>query len=209
MKNKLMFSIKKEDVKKLLELAPDSNIYHSLSKYRSDNPIKRIIFERYLRYMSGIINGIESIIDIGCGEGILLYLANKLGRSEKLVGIDLSTESLKIAKQISNADFIRADIHHIPIKDSVFCLSFCLSVFEHIDRHEEAVEEITRVSKKSVITIPRPMLFRVISVISLRNLTRFGREKNHVKEFKKSELLEILPEKSTVERRSFWYVAKI
>jgi len=206
---KTMYSFGQDDIKKLLALEPNSTIFSRLSRFRSSNPVKRFAFEKYLKYITEYISNSESVLDIGCGEGIILYLANKFNKREKLVGIDTSIEFLKIAKQIVEADFIRADVHYLPFRDSSFELLSCLSVFEHINRHKDVINEVTRVSTKSIITVPRPWLFRLICIISLRNWSRLGREKNHVKEFKKNELLDILPDKSTVERRSFWYVAKI
>ncbi len=204
-----MFSIPSSDIEDFKLFLPDKNIFRKVSNYRSRNPIKRRVFENYLKNMTELTLGAESIIDIGCGEGVFLYLADKFKEREKLVGVDLSSESLDVARQIVNANFYLVDAHDLSaFKNSEFDLSMCLSLFEHIDGHEHIVKEMLRISKRAVITIPHPLLFRIICFLTFRNWTRLGREDNHIKEFTIEELKNILPKNANVERRGFWIVAQ-
>ncbi len=203
-----MFTINNSDIEALNLYQPNKDIFRNVSKYRSTNPVKRWVFEQYLRDMTEFTKGAKSIIDIGCGEGVMLYLADKFEKKNNLVGIDLSGESLDIARQIVNAKFYLADAHDLSaFKTAEFDLSMCLSLFEHIDGHEHIIEEMLRISKRAVITIPHPLLFRIICILTFRNWASLGREDNHIKEFTIEELKNILPNNANVERRGFWIVA--
>ncbi len=203
-----MYNIKFSDVEKFLSYKPNDNIFRMVSKYRSNNLIKQLIFEKYLKDITKLTLGVNSIIDIGCGEGVSLYLADKFDKKDELVGIDLSSESLDVARRIVNGKFYQTDARELSIfKYKEFELSMCLSLFEHITDHKYIISEMSRISKMSVITIPHPLLFRIICILTLRNWTRFGREENHIKEFTIKELKEILPKNACVERRGFWIVA--
>jgi SAM-dependent methyltransferase len=90
------------------------------------------------------------ILDFGCGDGLLLSVAQKLGYSE-LTGVDLSDDLLAKAARRSSANFQRADgleFLRASANDS-FDVVIAFDVFEHFTRPEllETTREIHRVLK--------------------------------------------------------------
>lgn len=88
------------------------------------------------------------ILDVGCGEGVLVKKYRGLGYD--IVGLDYNYSS-DLVKQ--------GDITQMPFEDGTFDLVLCLDVIEHIDilSHEKAISEIRRVLKlggESIFTIP-------------------------------------------------------
>lgn len=102
-------------------------------------------------YVASIVSKIntDSILDVGCGHGILLH-----GTSAKhKVGIDLSVNSLTIAKKIDQKlELIVADARYLPFRDNYFQVVMAISLISEIpDMNERkiACEEIKRCSKKT------------------------------------------------------------
>ena len=103
------------------------------------------------------VNPGDLVLDIGCGEGrhsLGLYV----DREVNAIGIDLSTEDLKIAKSRikdftvtdtnkSSCAFGVGDIQSLPFKDNAYDAVICSEVLEHLESLDNAVSEIVRVLK--------------------------------------------------------------
>lgn len=69
----------------------------------------------------------ESVLDLGCGEGLdCLLAAEKVGRTGNVVGVDMTPERLTIArnnaaaKNIFNINYRLGEIEHLPVADKKF-----------------------------------------------------------------------------------------
>tara|TARA_Y100000590_G_scaffold425158_1_gene532857 strand:+ start:778 stop:1686 length:909 start_codon:yes stop_codon:yes gene_type:complete len=78
----------------------------------------------------------KDILEVGCGTGQLaIYFA--LGTNNRVVGIDPTIESLKLASDFSNKnniqniDFVNADIFDDVLKDNFFDFIWCNGVLHH------------------------------------------------------------------------------
>lgn len=74
------------------------------------------------------------IIDVGCGTGSLLDgLNHHVLNSYHVIGIDISAESVKLAKQKNEeADFIVCDIEALPLRDQVSDIVIIKNVLHHL-----------------------------------------------------------------------------
>jgi len=101
----------------------------------------------------------DVILDVGCAEGFVTSYFLKAGF---VIGLELSEDSLKIAKQKLGADnvqFIRADATAIPIRANSIDKITVLEVLEHLptESQQRLCREIDRVLKKGgtlIITVP-------------------------------------------------------
>jgi len=86
------------------------------------------------------------IIDLGCGEGRILYLLKQMGYTN-VEGVDISDSQLNIARQVSD-EVIKADILGY-LKDSTVKYDLILSfdVIEHLHKNE-ALEFLDLCSSK-------------------------------------------------------------
>jgi SAM-dependent methyltransferase len=93
-----------------------------------------------------IPNGVETVLDVGCGSG---HLANKLSGDYKVVGLDISKEALKRVRVPS----VLAPASQIPFPDRSFDLVLCTEILEHLPASEyrDALREIVRVAKSYII----------------------------------------------------------
>jgi len=108
----------------------------------------------YLEKMDYVDKLIESfskrhrIIDLGCGEGVLVKKYYKKGFN--IVGLDLNYQSTLVTK---------GDITNLPYQDKSFNAVLCLDVLEHLNFHDQnkTLKEIIRILKpdgKLLLSLP-------------------------------------------------------
>ncbi len=94
----------------------------------------------------------ESVLDAGCGTGILFPLIRKrIGEKGKITGLDISPGMLKKAEKKfpGEAELIEGDAESIPVEDGVFDRVICFSSFPHFKDRERALKEFYRVLKEN------------------------------------------------------------
>lgn len=91
----------------------------------------------------------KNILDFGCGDGISCEILRELFPQAKITGVDVSSESIKIAqeKNIYNCDFVSYDGVNFPFESESFDLIFSACVFHHIEHknHPKILTELKRV----------------------------------------------------------------
>jgi ubiquinone/menaquinone biosynthesis C-methylase UbiE len=92
------------------------------------------------------------ILDLGCGDGISAVFFNQHFPKSNYLGIDVSEESIEVARQrqVANASFDAYDGYTIPQPDETFDMAFIACVLHHInfDNHAQVLKEVRRVLKK-------------------------------------------------------------
>lgn len=96
----------------------------------------------------------EWVLDLGCGAGReTLEAAKRVGKQGVVVGLDITSEMLKIAEKsardssISNARFVEASIEQLPFADSSFNVVISNCVINHALDKSQVYREIFRVLK--------------------------------------------------------------
>lgn len=84
---------------------------------------------------------IETIADIGCGEGTNLFFLSKIFPKAKLHGFDFSKTALESAKEKLHANFSAIDIQR-EMPNGKFDLVFCSDVVEHLENDLAALKNI-------------------------------------------------------------------
>lgn len=93
---------------------------------------------------------IESILDVGCGDG---HITNHLPEDIRVVGLDISESALQY---VTREKFV-GNILNLPFEDKSFDLVMANDVIEHIPDgdYEKALRELERVAVKYIlITVP-------------------------------------------------------
>lgn len=86
----------------------------------------------------GLANN-SSILELGCGSGIITKLISKKVKTGKIVTSDISPKSIEISKSINkskNIEFIVADIVKFKHDNSVFDYISLFDILEHVPEEE-------------------------------------------------------------------------
>jgi len=102
--------------------------------------------EKRLRMFN--IKRTDSVLDLGCGDGLNVALLNKIG-IKKVVGVDISKKLLRMAKKKNpNTKFYVGSAETLPFKASSFNIVLIDSVLHHLMDYGKPAREIKRVLKK-------------------------------------------------------------
>lgn len=111
-------------------------------------------FERARQTIAIIPYDVDSVLDIGCGAGVVTKeLCQKVRR---VAGIDLAFAPLRQLRQ-AGASVLQADARAVPFADKSFQLVAATEVVEHLNEQDRnrALEEFARVARKYVLlTVP-------------------------------------------------------
>jgi ubiquinone/menaquinone biosynthesis C-methylase UbiE len=114
---------------------------YSLSVGESDLKRMTMLGEIYMPYCIDFLfeNGLKpglTVADVGCGPGnVSLWLAEQVGKTGKIIGIDNSDEQLTILnkiiseKQIDHVSTYQCDIYEVDQLDEKFDIIFCRFLF--------------------------------------------------------------------------------
>lgn len=152
------------------------------SKYRSRNPVRRLLVRRFLEAVDAEVCRLRpaAVLDAGCGEGHVLTRL-PAPRGGPTVGVDISRRALAVAqRQSPRAFLVQADLCRLPFRDRSFPLVCCLEVLEHQDRPEAVLAEISRVSGGYVLlSVPLEPFFRFSNLLVATHLTHWGSDPGH------------------------------
>lgn len=122
--------------------------------YESDDFWKETIQDeankgRIERTISVVPKGIQSLVDLGCGNGVFLNSLKQQRPELELIGMDRSLSALKYVRTKT----IQGDLHNLPFESGGFDCASCLEVIEHlpIAYYEKALSEIARIASQYVI----------------------------------------------------------
>lgn len=127
----------------------DEGIYYEQEKIWGNSPEKyqvQVLFD----IIDILPEDVESILDVGCGDG---HITNLLPKNLRVVGVDISEEALKYVKR----EKVVGSIDKLPFPDNSFDLVMINDVLEHLpeDIYDKGLNELQRVANKYIlITVP-------------------------------------------------------
>ncbi len=130
----------------------------------------------------------QRILDIGCGDGVLLAALRDRARADKgiqFVGVDLSEGRLEQARKRLGSTVSCADAACLPFATETFDLCLCAEVLEHLPDPDTALAEwrrVTRAGGHLVLTVPIVGWSRLIEA-RLTGRVRFLNEAEHLREY--------------------------
>jgi 2-polyprenyl-3-methyl-5-hydroxy-6-metoxy-1,4-benzoquinol methylase len=178
---------------------------NTFDKYGSQNPVVK-------RLMGGFHDALdelwataapESVLDVGCGEGVLTAgWAERLGDG-RVVGIDLDDPKLRAEwdkRSRGNLEFRAEEATHLSFADDEFDLAAAIEVLEHVPEPEATLAEMARVAcRHLLVSVPREPLWRGLNVARGAYVRDLGNTPGHVNHWSKRGFVSLLSRYGTVE----------
>lgn len=171
---------------------------NTFDKYGSTNPVVRRLMTGFERALDRLFDQASprSVLDVGCGEGILTYRwAERLGE-KPVLGIDLPDPKLQAqwrTRRRENLEFRPMAVDNLSaFPDGGFDLAAAIEVLEHVPDPDKTLAEMARVAARHVlISVPREPLWRVLNVLRGAYLRDLGNTPGHVNHWSKRDFVRL------------------
>jgi SAM-dependent methyltransferase len=174
---------------------PTGNTY---DKYGSTNPVVRRLmagFERTLDELF-VTASPASVLDVGCGEGVLTeQWADRLNPG-RVVGIDLDDPKLAAewpTRRRSNLEFRTMAVEELEFGDNEFELVAATEVLEHVVEPDRALAEMARVASRwLLVSVPHEPLWRGLNMARGAYLKDLGNTPGHLNHWTRRGFVSLL-----------------
>ena len=184
------------------EAVPTGNTF---DKYGSTNPVVRRLMDRFHSDLDALWDRAQprSVLDVGCGEGVLTHeWAAKLGDG-RIVGIDLDDPKLAAEwenRQRANLEYRAEEATSLSFDDGEFDTAAAIEVLEHVPEPEATVAEMARVAERwLLVSVPREPLWRGLNMARGAYWGSLGNTPGHLNHWSKRSFTRMLSRHGTVE----------
>ncbi len=108
---------------------------------------------RYSSIIKLLPKSVEKLLDVGCGDGYLLYQVNRGHPDAILYGVDTEIDAIHLAEEQLKKKSIKASLaqlssEQLPFASDLFDAVVMTDVIEHLEAPQNTLTEIFRVLKK-------------------------------------------------------------
>lgn len=153
-------------------------------KHTSQNPLQKLLINNFYNYLIATIKDfeIESVLDVGCGEGFTLNKLSEEGIGKKLEGVDFLKTAIDLGKKAHpKLTLNQGNIYKLEYKNNSFDLVMATEVLEHLEDPRKGLKELIRVSKKYLLlSVPNEPFFMGANFLRGKNWSRWGNDIEHI-----------------------------
>jgi 2-polyprenyl-3-methyl-5-hydroxy-6-metoxy-1,4-benzoquinol methylase len=171
---------------------------NTYDKYGSTNLLVRRLMTGFERTLDELLTSAEphSLLDVGCGEGVLVHQwAQRLGEC-RVVGIDLEEQSIQAGwseRQAPNLEYHVMRAENLPFAENEFDLATAIEVLEHVPDPEHTLAEMARCAERHLlVSVPREPLWRMLNMARGAYLPQLGNTPGHINHWSKRSFGKLL-----------------
>jgi 2-polyprenyl-3-methyl-5-hydroxy-6-metoxy-1,4-benzoquinol methylase len=171
---------------------------NTYDKYGSQNPLVRRMMDGFQRSLDELLDRAEpaSLLDVGCGEGVLVQrVARRLG-PRRVVGVDLEEDSIQAGwseHPAPNLEYHTMDGGELPFEGREFDMVSAIEVLEHMPEPERTLAEMRRCAQRHLlVSVPREPLWRALNVARGAYWPALGNTPGHLNHWSKRSFIALL-----------------
>jgi 2-polyprenyl-3-methyl-5-hydroxy-6-metoxy-1,4-benzoquinol methylase len=171
---------------------------NTYDKYGSTNPVVRRLMANFEATLKELFTQAapKTILDVGCGEGVLTHQWAQEPGVQRIVGLDLDDPQLHEAwkgRQHPCLEYKVMKAENLPFADGEFDVATAIEVLEHVPDPAHTVAEMARVaSGHLLVSVPREPLWRALNMARGAYLRDLGNTPGHLNHWSKRSFVELL-----------------
>jgi 2-polyprenyl-3-methyl-5-hydroxy-6-metoxy-1,4-benzoquinol methylase len=171
---------------------------NTYDKYGSTNPVVRRLMSSFEHTLDELMARAEprSLLDVGCGEGVLVHRWAQSLPDRRVVGIDLEEESIQAGwsqRRAPNLEYRTMPAEDLPFADDEFDLATAIEVLEHVPDPEHTLDEMARCAERHLlVSVPREPLWRMLNMARGAYLAQLGNTPGHLNHWSKRSFARLL-----------------
>jgi 2-polyprenyl-3-methyl-5-hydroxy-6-metoxy-1,4-benzoquinol methylase len=171
---------------------------NTYDKYGSTNPLVRRMMDGFERSLDELFTAAapKSLLDVGCGEGVLVHRwAGRLGEG-RVVGIDLEEPSIQAGweqRKAPNLEYKVMRAENLPFSGGEFDLVTAIELLEHVPDPEHTLAEMARCGAAHLlVSVPREPLWRMLNMARGAYWSNLGNTPGHLNHWSKRSFVQLL-----------------
>ena len=171
---------------------------NTYDKYGSANPVVRRLMARFERDLDELVQQAdpESLLDVGCGEGVLVHSWAQRMHPRRVVGIDLEEESIQAGwseRRAPNLEYRTMSAENLPFADDEFGLAAAIEVLEHVPDPAHTLSEMARCAQRHLlVSVPREPMWRALNMARGAYIRQLGNTPGHLNHWSKGSFVALL-----------------
>ena len=171
---------------------------NTYDKYGSTNPVVRRLMGSFERTLDGLMASAapRSLLDVGCGEGVLVQRWAHSLPGMRVVGIDLQEESIQAGwaqREAPNLEYRTMPAEDLPFAADEFDLATAVEVLEHVPDPQHTLAEMARCAERHLlVSVPREPLWRMLNMARGAYVGQLGNTPGHLNHWSKRSFVKLL-----------------
>jgi 2-polyprenyl-3-methyl-5-hydroxy-6-metoxy-1,4-benzoquinol methylase len=171
---------------------------NTYDKYGSANPLVRRVMQGFQRSLDELLERAdpESLLDVGCGEGVMVQRMAQRLQTRRVVGIDLEEASIQAGwarHEAPNLEYRTMHGQELPFGQDEFDAVSAIEVLEHLPDPGDTLAQMARCARRHLlVSVPREPLWRVLNLARGAYWTHLGDTPGHLNHWSRSAFVRLL-----------------
>ncbi len=171
---------------------------NTYDKYGSTNPVVKRLMAGFEGTLDELLRSADprSLLDVGCGEGVLTHEWATRLHDRRVVGIDLDDPGLHAQwehRTAPNLEYRVMKAENLPFADDEFDVATAIEVLEHVPEPAHTVAEMARVAQRHLlVSVPREPLWRGLNLARGAYWKDLGNTPGHLNHWSRRSFLSLL-----------------
>ena len=134
---------------------------------------------------------VESILDLGCGEGFVIGYLRNHNNNLRFEGLDINKEAINMAKKLNpDVNFVICNLYKLQYNENSFDLVMLTEVLEHLEDPEKVMNVVKKISNKHfILSVPWEPLFSISNLLRGKNILKWGNDPEHINKWGRDQFV--------------------